>query len=333
MKRTTKKPQETSPKNSLLSFDGGGIRGLISAKWVTYLESQLKGRACRDVTGILAGTSTGSIIAAALAIGLPASDLVTLYRERGREIFPAAATRRWSRFKRSVSQGLSAPRYSEEGLEKVLKDCFKKTRLGDASGALLLIPSYNTFTRQAKVFKSNKDEHKSLMLWEVVKSSCSAPAYFPAHLLQMDDVECPLIDGGVVANNPTACAIAELVRMSPEETKLQTLRDIVVGSFGTGQTTRAIVANEAREWGALEWAIPVIDVLFDGAADAVDYIAEQLVPEGNYIRCQTKLDHAYDDMDNADATNLAALLALSQRFLDDEGGALALQKLAKKLLV
>lgn len=120
-----------------------------------------------------------------------------------------------------------------------------------------------------------------------------------------------MIDGGMVANNPTACAIAEAMR---KDARVDNSHDLVVLSVGTGQRNRPISLKSAQEWGALEWAIPIIDVLFDGNTDSVDYIARQLVGDG-YFRLQTQLVIGLDDLDDVSATNIAALEMLAKDYL------------------
>lgn len=300
----------------ILSLDGGGIRGLMTAIWLTRLEQKL-GVPLRERFDLIAGTSTGAIIACALANGIPASAVVDLYRKRGREIFPAAPSRLWNRVERVLSDGVSAPKYTDAGLENVLKTTFRESVVSDVQKTTLLVTAYDVFKRKPEIFKSNKDSHKQLKLWEVAKASSSAPSYFPAHILDYEGAKHPLVDGGVVANNPTACAIAEgIVLAQKSGVKLE---DFVVASFGTGENTRPIDIDAARKWGALEWAFPIIDVLMDGAADATHYIACQLIAKERYFRFQTQLDKAYDDLDRADETNLNALAVIAQEYLTDPG--------------
>jgi patatin-like phospholipase/acyl hydrolase len=208
-------------------------------------------------------------------------------------------------------------------------------RAGEARPHLLIF-SYNLLIRQALVFKNDgREEFASFPIWEAVKASCSAPTYFPAHLASLYGTRAPLIDGGVVANNPCGCALAEglaLQQKKAERSGRVSLGQFIVASFGTGELTRPISIAEAREWGALEWVVPIIDVLFDGAADAVDYIARQLLPrKHSYYRFQTRLDKAYDDMDNASATNINALESVAWAYLNDRGGKERLRRLAAKL--
>ncbi len=136
-----------------------------------------------------------------------------------------------------------------------------------------------------------------------------------------------LIDGGVVANNPTACAIAEAMR---KDARVDNSRDLVVLSIGSGERNRPISLRSAREWGALEWAIPIIDVLFDASSDSVDYIAHYLIGSG-YLRMQTELLVGLDDLDDTSATNIAALEVLARGYLADPLTRSRLQALVAQL--
>ncbi|QYU69966.1 patatin-like phospholipase family protein [Leptolyngbya sp. 15MV] len=315
----------------MLCFDGGGIRGIITAVWLDALESRL-GRPLHQCVDMLAGTSTGAILACGIGLGIPARDMVSLYRDRGRAIFPGRAERLWDRAVRTFSQGPSAPKYSDAGLERELRRVFGDVRFGELKVKPILVTAYNTLARSAEVMKNNRPHWAELPAWQVAKASASAPTYFPATVLPVRGAQVPLIDGGVAANNPTACAMAEAVRLNASERTGLGLEHLVVGSFGTGATTRPISAASAREWGALEWAVPIIDVLMDGAADVTDYIAEQLLEEDRYFRFQTRLDDAYDDMDNADPPNINALISVANEHLSTPACRRAMDALAALLL-
>jgi uncharacterized protein len=306
----------------ILSLDGGGIRGLVSAIWLNRLEQRL-GSPLRNYFELVAGTSTGSLIACGVSLGIPTSEIINLYLKQGREVFPPSGRRLWSRISRSFSQGLDAPRYDGEGLKQVLQGVFGNARFGELSRRTL-VTSYDALNREALVFKNDRSFYNELPVWEICKASASAPTFFPAHVMTIDGQAIPLIDGGVVANNPTACAIAEAVRINEalSGTESVALSQFVVASFGTGETTRPISIREAQEWGTLEWAQPLIGVLFDGSADSVHYIAKQLLANDRYFRFQTPLATAYDDIDNADATNLKALVGVAEAYLNEKGNAL-----------
>ena len=319
-------------KYRILSLDGGGIRGLITALWLRELESILGGPV-RDHFDLIAGTSTGSILACAIAMGKRPDEIIDLYETRGQIIFPGLAGRVWSGLKRTFTDGLSQPKYDGEGLDSELRAAFGTSTFGSLAKKTLVV-SYDTVRREARIFKSWRSDHDYVTcpVWQIVRSSCSAPTYFPAFDLKINGASNSMIDGGVSANNPTACAIAEGVRMNeglPPSQRIP-LERFVVLSLGTGALTRPISLQSAQEWGALEWAVPIIDVLFDGSADATDYIAAQLLETKNYCRLQTDLDDAYDDMDNASPTNINALKGVAEQYLQRRGRG-QLEQLAARL--
>ena len=310
----------------ILSLDGGGVRGLVTATWLAALESAT-GRPARETFDLVAGSSTGAILAAAVAQGRPAAEIAALYARDAAAIFPPALPRWWDRFLRSFRQGLSAPRYSGKGLDRVLSREFGERTLGELP-VRTLVTSYDTWGREPVVFKSWKAEHAGQPVWAVCRASCSAPGYFPAQVLKLGDRRRPLIDGGIVANNPSACALAEGWKIS--KALGRDPADMLLASFGTGEATRPIGLDQAREWGPLEWAIPVIGTLFDGASDAAHYIVRQILDEDRYFRFQAPLDTALDDLDGASAANLAALKALAEDYLAGPGRT-RLERLAARL--
>lgn len=313
----------------ILSLDGGGVRGLVSCIWLEAVQHALAAAGKPGLLksfDLLAGSSTGAIIACGLGIGLDPATMATLYREQRHEIFPGMAGRLWSRAGRFFSTGPSAPRYDARGLEKVLKKVFGTTTLGQLK-VPTMITSYDTISRQPVIFKSFNPAHRQLPVWEVCRASSAAPTYFPAHAMKVAGAVRSLIDGGVVANNPTACAIAEAMR---KDRRVENSKELVVLSVGTGERNRPISLAEAREWGALEWATPIIDVLFDGNTDSVDYIAKQLVGDA-YYRMQTELRYGLDDLDDTSETNIIALERVAQDYLADPATRRQLRELARRL--
>ena len=91
--------------------------------------------------------------------------------------------------------------------------------------------------------------------------------------------------------------------------------DFLVVSLGTGELTRPIPYNDAKDWGLLEWALPILSVVFDGVSDAVDYQLRQILGD-NFFRFQIRLEHANDDMDDASRRNLEALQREAERLIE-----------------
>ncbi len=325
-------PARHTPTYRVLSLDGGGIRGLMTAIWLRELRNRL-GSPLRDHFHLIAGTSTGSILACLVASGREPDEIIALYRDKGESIFPGLGGRLWSRFTRLLSDGLSAPRYDAQGLYEALRATFGTQLFGDLPSNTMVL-AYDTEERATRVFKSWRMDHdeRERPVWEIVAASCSAPTYFPAFPLTVNGKRRSLIDGGVSANNPCACAVAEAVRLNCDgDSTPAALPGLIVASFGTGQVTRPIPYESAREWGAIEWALPIIDVLMDGSGDATSYIVQQLVGEHGYFRFNTELTQAYDDMDNASPINLNALETLASTYIASQPAARRMAQLTTLL--
>jgi uncharacterized protein len=296
----------------LLAIDGGGIRGIIPAMILAEIEARTE-RAAATLFDLMAGTSTGGIITLALSRagggGLPkyrAQDLVELYVNRGPEIFSRS-------FWHGVSSvaGLTEEKYSQEPLEGVLQQFFEEAPLGAALKPIL-VSSYDIENRTPFFFKSWRDENKSVLMRYAARATSAAPTYFEPAQVEVQGKEVALIDGGVFVNNPAMSAYSEARRLFPAET------DFLVVSLGTGQLTRSIPFGEAKDWGKVQWALPILNVVFDGVSAAVDYQLRQILEE-RYFRFQTALDTANDDMDDASPANLMALKMEAKRIIQAQG--------------
>lgn len=296
----------------ILSIDGGGIRGIIPALVLAEIER----RAGAPVAGLfdmIAGTSTGGILA--LGFGIRTDDgaakysaesLATLYAERGGEIFNRS-------FWRGVSSvgGLFEEKYDHEPLVGILKQLFGAATL-DSVGPDTLISSYDIERRSPYFFKSWNDVAKEWPIWRVARATSAAPTFFeptdPDEFIA-DGEGHALVDGGVFVNNPALCAYAEARRIYPKGDRL------LIVSLGTGELTREIPYGDAKDWGLASWALPIMNIVFDGVGDAVDYQLEHILGDG-YQRFQTDLDIANDDMDNASAANIAALQRQAAKLIE-----------------
>src|SRR5690606_7224398 len=125
----------------ILSLDDGGIRGLVTCRWLKGAEDALLAAGQPGLMksiDLYAGGSTGAIVASGLAIGLSPDIIAQMYREHRHPLFPGMANRLWSRATRLFTDGPSAPRYDGKGLEKVLKRVFGDIRLGQVKVPLLV---------------------------------------------------------------------------------------------------------------------------------------------------------------------------------------------------
>ncbi|AKG23843.1 patatin-like phospholipase family protein [Calothrix sp. 336/3] len=373
----------------ILSLDGGGIRGLIAAKMLAVIEKQLN-QPLNKYFDLIAGTSTGAILATAIATGCSSQEVIDLYRQKGKIIFPYQSRFSWKRLPLIWQYGISAPKFSEDGLIQVLQETFGTTRLFDISQPLLLVVAYDTINREPIIFKNwRKDKaYGNVPLWEVCVCSTSAPTYFPAHkldktvqgtviaasqdtitldqkatvgervyeklavkiidgagkgqeriirdycgYLRQGKLNLPwdtipnhsstyviksiysAIDGGVAANNPSSCAVAEAVKLG------YPLSEISVLSLGTGDPTRVITLNQARSWGLLQWAQPLVGVVIDGTSDVNEYITQQIIGD-RLLRLQFKLDRQLtgkrlsDDIDDVTPENINNLIEATEVYMN-----------------
>ncbi len=302
----------------ILSIDGGGIRGLIPARVLQEIEN-LTGRRIADLFDLVAGTSTGGILALGLTkpgqAGGPeysAADLVELYESEGPRIFSRSA---WHHL--YALNNLAEERYDATGIEQVLGEYFGDSRLSEALTPLL-VTSYDIERRAPYFFKSYRaadDPDRDTSMAAAARATSAAPTYFEPHRIDIPGTNDyrALVDGGVFANNPTMCAYVEAKDLYP------TAVDYHVVSIGTGQLTRRIPIDEARGWGLAMWAQPLLGVVFDGVSDTVDYQVRAMCRTDTdvqpYHRLQVALTEGNDDMDDVSATNLRALRVLAERFI------------------
>ena len=275
----------------ILSVDGGGIRGLIPARVLAEIERRC-GRPAGELFDLVAGTSTGAIIACALTRPdpLPAERIARIYVEEGPEIFSRSLIKRIT----SVG-GLIDERYESDGLLTSLRRHLAPARLADARPAILLT-AYDIERRRARLLRGDDD----MSMVDAAHASSAAPSYFEPVRVG----GATLVDGGVFATNPAMCAYADRAGDV----------DLLV-SLGCGELTRVLPYDEVKDWGRLEWIRPALDVVFDGTADAVDVQLQALLGD-SYIRLQTRLDEASDDLDDASPENLDALAREAERLIE-----------------
>ncbi|WP_264704342.1 patatin-like phospholipase family protein [Wolbachia endosymbiont (group B) of Apotomis betuletana] len=282
----------------ILSVDGGGIRGIIPAIILAEIEKRTR-RTIAEIFHLMAGTSTGGIVIAGLCKkdkqGNPqysASDLVELYQKYGSYIFKSSFLRR------SIFSWLNCAQYPHKNIEFVLDKYFGDDILKNTLSNVL-ITSYDIHNNCPFFFKSWKEDRNFIKLRDVLRAATAAPTYFAPKYLKINQKEMVLVDGGVFANNPAACAYASGKRLFPND-------DIIILSIGTGRTDRSIRYSNSRKFGKIGWIKPLLNVMFASSLDAVNYQLDQVISD-KYIRIQSQLKIASPDMDNITSKNIKSL--------------------------
>ena len=314
-------------KKLILSIDGGGIRGAATTQFLSKVEQKLDtdhGKSIRDCVDFYAGTSTGSIIAIALATtNMTMREINNLYNY---DIAQRIFTENSGLFE---FDGINAPKYEASGKTKTLKDNFGNATIGDVpDDKHVLAVTYAIEKRKPVVIKSTKRDYRNVLSYQAADASSAAPTFFPTKelVLPPDADEFWLIDGGVIANNPTMCAIAEARRVWKDVA----LSDMRVLSIGTGFLTRKINGPDSRKWGGMQWMTKgkIIEVLSDERI--VAYQCLTIMDQGSYIRVNAKLqaqpgltkEQVPDDaMDDVSRTNIKRLKMLGDFWFDQYGDA------------
>ncbi|BET31273.1 MULTISPECIES: patatin-like phospholipase family protein [Wolbachia] len=288
----------------ILSVDGGGIRGIIPAIILAEIEKRTRKRVA-EIFDLMAGTSTGGIVVAGLCRkderGNPqysANDLVEFYQKYGAYIFKSSFLRR------SIFSWLNCAQYPHKNIEFVLDKYFGDDILKNTLSNVL-ITSYDIQNNCPFFFKSWKEGN--IKLKDALRAATAAPTYFTPKYLKINHKEMVLVDGGVFANNPAACAYASGKRLFPND-------DILLLSIGTGRTDRSI-ANSKR-LGKIGWIKPLIHVMFSSSLDAVNYQLNQVIAD-KYIRIQSQLKIASPDMDNITSKNIKSLQQEAKAMIED----------------
>jgi hypothetical protein len=273
---------------TILSVDGGGIRGIIPLACLVQLERR-EGRPANELFDMVAGTSTGSVIAAGFALGLSARGLLALYKDLARQAFQRLP---WWK----VVANLGNHRYSNTFIARVLTQIGGERTLNELP-IDILITAKNTRTSRTDFFvrdgPGNAGLWGSLRLRDAVLASIAAPTYFPAHSAELGGKTYTWVDGGVgVAGNPSYHAAVEALHYSagryvPGETRML--------SFGTGRHPHAIDAERAN---LLQWARWSLDEILEDAGDWQNYVTrrEYDLPGKIDLR-RYQLDLAQDVMD------------------------------------
>ena len=293
--------QHLDPKagsKNILALDGGGIRGALTLGYLKKIETILREKHGNDYLlfdhfDLIGGTSTGSIIAAALAIGKSVDEIVDLYMDLGGKIFGK---------KRSFWNPLETWKFLKAGydyieLENSLKEAFGNITIeSDQIKTGLCIVAKRADTNsvwpiinhpKGKFYDTHMGKNKNIPLWQAVRASSAAPTYFAPQMIDVGDGQrAAFVDGGVsMANNPalTLLMVATLkgfpFRWNMGEDKLS------IVSVGTGYSVFKKQIGEIEEAWMKTWAQNVPDMLMQDASWQNQIILQWLSnsPTAHYI--------------------------------------------------
>ena len=299
-----------------LALDGGGVKGVLEARVIECLEAAHPFLANVE---LFAGTSTGGILALALAAGMTPAECVQLYQDNAFEIF---ASRGFLDTAAGGADEYWRANYGQEGLRKVLVGAFGDRRLPDLDREVL-VPTFDISRFRPKFLDRSDD-------WSLVDAALAtsaAPTYFPSHIVresltgratQRGSVRA-FIDGGVFANNPSDRAVS--FARARFGVPFDEMRLLSIGAGATPYRTPDELLHgdvKSLDWGFRQWVVKqphlLLKVLFDGSVTAAHFACKSLLAE-RYYRIQPTLP---EDVDLAAADKVPLLLAVADAMELDE---------------
>jgi len=291
----------------ILSLDGGGIRGAFTAAVLAEIENRLD-RPTGDYFDLVAGTSTGGLIAAAVASGHSASKIVDFYQQDGPAVF--APRPRYTPEKRTRRLAMPAARVAVEktvgvSLDDILQTKYRSAPLVDAVGRVfgdqlvgdiakcrLVIPAVDVTVGRTLVFKTphlpNLTRDRHYRVADVLLATTAAPTYFPHATLRGGGA---VVDGGLWANNPSLVAYTEAMKIREcaqrECDPHFEPSDIEILSIGTGEP-RYSLAPPGDHAGIGWWGPRVFDVASVSQSQGVSFQLQYLL-DSRYTRVNFEL--------------------------------------------
>jgi uncharacterized protein len=281
MKTLAQKFESTGPKR-ILALDGGGIRGALSLGYLKHLENHLRKQhqndqlLLSDYFDMIGGTSTGSIIAAALAIGMSVDEIKQKYFELGTKIFG----KKYKWFKIFEIDDLLKAKYDDKALVSELQNVFGDVLLGDQEKikTALVIVAKRADTNsvwplnnhpKGKFYDTEKGDNRSIPVWKCVRASAAAPTYFLPQSIDVggDNSFAAFVDGGVsMANNPALqMLMVATLKGFPYHWSMGEDNMLVV-SVGTGMTKWKRLPKKISKNTLLNWASSLPDMFMQDAS-------------------------------------------------------------------
>lgn len=263
-------------KFKILSFDGGGVKGALSIEILIRLVNKFPN--LLNEVDLFTGTSTGAIIAAFLAKGIPLKELNNLYTTKiAKDIFSPSKL------------NLIRPKFNNNSLKELINNYFQEDFKISDFKKYIFIPAFYLGDKEKNswepVFFNNLSINltNDFIARDAILASAAAPTYFPSHK--------NYIDGGVIANSPTAISILSTLSSLPK----YKIEDIVLLSIGTGNSPEKII-GKTENWGILQWSFhpfskmksPLLALLMDGMSDLEDMYCKEFL-KNNYFRINPRV--------------------------------------------
>ncbi|RWO49214.1 patatin-like phospholipase family protein [Mesorhizobium sp.] len=296
--------QSAGPKR-ILALDGGGIRGALTLGYLKRIERILReshGRSdlvLASYFDLIGGTSTGAIIAAALAIGMSADEVETIYLDFGGEVFgDRKNTAGLPRL------GILRGRYSAEPLRRKLKQYFGDMTLDDEAirtGLCVVTKRADTNSTWPLLNHPNGryfETNRQILLRRAVRASTAAPTYFDPEAIDIGGgIEGAFVDGGVSLHNNPALLLFLIATLKGFPFRWPTGEDkLLLVSVGTGHWDEARSFNKAMNARLWNWASNVPSMLMDDASWLNQLLLQYLAKSPTATQIDSEVGSLGDDL-------------------------------------
>ena len=318
--------------NNILVLDGGGIRGILTARILIRVEKKLQQLASNfdarlaDYFDFFVGTSTGGLLAY-LYLTPNAEGTGPRYSAEEVEeayIMDGGVAFTLSRMQKALRRGITAPKYPAKPAEEVFQKYCGDLRLSQLVKPYLAT-AYDMLSNDSFLFRQYRARHnpaEDFYMRDVCRATTSAPTYFPpAEILNLAKKKHLFIDGGVYACNPSLLTYAEIRRLLPD----MAAKNMHFLSIGTGKYTETYNPKELKKWGKLEWSSPLIQLMYDCSVRHSHLQMEAIFhdcPE-RYLRLDPRLlDEDMGKLDLASKENIEKLIKLADTYIQERSAKL-----------
>ena len=304
---------------TILSIDGGGVRGVVPARILQVLEEKT-GYPTSKLFDVISGNSTGGLVALGVTVSrdklvpiYSAKDIVNFYKTHSCDIFK-------KNLLRTVYTGfnLFGAKYNRDNLDKILFNLFEDTTLSHTLSNVI-VTSYSLNKQLPHLWsgrRAKKYREKDFYVRDIAGATSAAPSYFiPKKISNIIETEIySEVDGGLYANNPSITAGREAIKTFPNLLS-NSGKNVIFVSIGTGIVQNKLIVEKKGGLGILGWIKDknIINIMMDSNSEMVDEIINNIFPY--YFRLQIFLPEELIDLDNGDPKNIDKLLRLVDDYL------------------
>ena len=307
----------------ILSIDGGGSRGVIPTNVLHYIEREEQ-ISVHNEFDFFAGVSTGALVAAYLACNVGSMEHLAVEEYSSETMTKIFDKSIWDKM---LGRFQNQPKYDGINKRASIDQQVAGTLINDIVDKHLLILAYDFINRELVTFKNNRG-HDSIYnppLAEICDAATAAPTMYPP-IATTAPKRRWLVDGALATNDPSQCAISEVLAMG------HSLEDIWMLSLGTGRPTHDLsqqdrdrIGEESRGWGIVGWlSNGLLDHMMSASSSVSAHQCEQLLGQ-RYLRINGQLPRTLMQIDNTTEVRVEDLK--SYGFLWYEHSAVAIREL------